>query len=270
MCLETDPSHTGMAPWGHVWAQLPHLPTQSWQLGLLTWAGLGQLHSVTQNWTWGTESGSFGRRSWGQMILSVVKQPCTEKQIELVHREREEKRGGWRSRDKEPWGPERRYWEDRWPGWKAFWSLSKHPTLVTCGFHEIALYPQSKTPVLFMVLMYVCIYENITIIHSVLLKLVWRRFLLLANWRALTLTIPSAGICEAATCHHTSTPNHSAFIYPYTQWGLTKKQPAPRGSPLRAVKLETSIVSPCGCSLDFYLATKPLLTVFHMPFTRDQ
>lgn len=48
---------------------------------------------------------------WSQKlrILSVVKQPCTEKQIELVHREREEKRGGWRSRDKEPSGPERRY-----------------------------------------------------------------------------------------------------------------------------------------------------------------
>lgn len=83
------------------------------------------------------QSGSFGHISWGQVIVWVVRQPCTEKQIELVHRRQREKREGRRSRDKEPRVPERRCMRGQLPWTKGILVSPKAPNLVILRFHEI-------------------------------------------------------------------------------------------------------------------------------------
>lgn len=123
------------------------------------WPELGWVNDILwpRTWTWGAESGSFGHISWGQMTLWIMRQPCPEKQIELVHRRQGEKRGGWRSRDKEPRISERRCMRGQLPWTKDILVSPKAPKLVILRFHEITCILRANSLSHLHYLMHVCI-----------------------------------------------------------------------------------------------------------------
>ena len=103
-----------------------------------------------RNWTWSAESGSLGHISWNRW------------HSELWGSHTQRGRWSWSTPNEKgrgAWVPERRYLRGQHPEPKAFWSLPKPPTLVIPGIHEITLYPQSKTPVLFTFSQYMCVYN---------------------------------------------------------------------------------------------------------------
>lgn len=114
------------------------------------------------------------------------------------------------------------------------------------------------TYIIYTYVMYVHhIYANMIIVHLFLLTLVSSRFLLLASRRGLALTTPRAGILRPLPA---TRPRHvisGDFIQAATNEDLPGNGQHHSVFPMRAVKSETSRLSPCGCSPNFHLVTKP-------------